>query len=253
MATKYPAIWKPGGEFGYGTVINGPLNGERHITLPFAAVDALHPAEGGGHSGLDFGWYRDQLLKPEGNLDREPVINRLFGVAIAKGFNSVMGHYLMLRHGDPVPGTIATTNLHMPSPSPWNVGDFVPAGALIGVVNNTGLSTGPHLHFTVSVFSLSATGVVQYIPVDPLLFFGEEPVEQPIDPSTGMEEGEEADMKVIRRMDLAFAAVALEAAKLDVSQGQGTVDLIDTGNADQVGVLMIVTRDELLRALPGGF
>lgn len=250
MATKYPATWQPGGEFGYGTVINGPLNGERQITLPFAAVDELHPAEGGGHSGDDFGWYVDN--RPPGGVDREPIINRLLGVAIGKGFNSVMGNYLMIRHGDPVRGTIATTYLHMPDPSPWNVGDFVPPGAVIGLVDNTGLSTGPHLHFTISVFSLSATGIVQYIPVDPLLYFGEEPAEQPIDPVTGMDEGEDDGMKVIRRMDLAFAAVALEAAKLDVAQGQGTVDLIDTGNDQQVGVLMIITREEMLRALPGG-
>lgn len=241
MATKYPATWAPGGEFGFGTIVGSPLDGERHITLPFGFVDALHPAEGGGHGGLDEGWYTDD--RPPGGVNLEPLYNRLFGVVIGKGFNSVYGNFIFLRHGDPVPGTIACLLMHLAEPSPWNVGDFVPAGQVLGRCDTTGLATGPHLHWGMYVIQDDGS----YKLVDPLSVFGEEPAPPP--PVVG---GEEQDMKVIRRMDLAFAAVALEAAKLDLAQGQGTVDLIDTGNDQQVGVLMIVTRDELLRALPGG-
>lgn len=242
----YPAVYTPGGEFSLGTITGGPMDGERAVTLLYQTIDALHPE---GHSGIDMGWYIDQLLKPAGNVYREPVYARLPGSVLRAGFDSVNGNHLIMLHGAWERGTIATGYMHLIDAPGWSYGDYLPAGYTIGLCDSTGFSTGHHLHFMMWVVDEDANGVAFLRRVNPLDYFGIEPPPPAVEADGTHERDDE--MKVLRRMDLAFAAVALEAAKLDVQQGQGTVDLIDTGNDQQVGVLMIVTKDELLRALPG--
>lgn len=40
------------------------------------------------------------------------------------------------------------TLMHLEEPAPWEVGDIVKAGDVVGIPDNTGFSTGPHTHET---------------------------------------------------------------------------------------------------------
>ena len=57
MSTRYPARFMPGGEFGYGTVIGGPLEGERHIRYTFGSID-------GSNDALNLDPLKNQLKDP---------------------------------------------------------------------------------------------------------------------------------------------------------------------------------------------
>lgn len=53
------------------------------------------------------------------------------------------GHYIYIDHG----GGLQTLYAHMLRPSPFKVGDRVKAGVEVGLIGNSGASTGRHLHF----------------------------------------------------------------------------------------------------------
>ena len=56
------------------------------------------------------------------------------------------GNYIKIRHN----GTYSTAYAHLSSfKSGLNVGSQVKQGQIIGYVGNTGLSTGPHLHYEI--------------------------------------------------------------------------------------------------------
>lgn len=58
------------------------------------------------------------------------------------------GNYIIIDHGDlfHTGQNITTSYFHMKDPSPFNVGDNVKAGDVIGNQGNTGIGTGEHLH-----------------------------------------------------------------------------------------------------------
>lgn len=58
------------------------------------------------------------------------------------------GNYIIIDHGDlfHIGQNITTSYFHMKDPSPFNVGDNVKAGDVIGNQGNTGIGTGEHLH-----------------------------------------------------------------------------------------------------------
>lgn len=66
------------------------------------------------------------------------------GTVIGAGYNSSMGNYVMLDHGE----GLVTIYMHA-SYLCVSEGDTVQTGQLIALVGSTGDSTGPHLHFTV--------------------------------------------------------------------------------------------------------
>lgn len=85
------------------------------------------------HSGID-------MAAPAGTAVHAAAAGR---AAVAWNPNGY-GLYVVLEHGSGV----ATLYGHLES-TPLVSGDAVPAGAEIGSVGSTGLSTGPHLHFEV--------------------------------------------------------------------------------------------------------
>jgi murein DD-endopeptidase MepM/ murein hydrolase activator NlpD len=68
------------------------------------------------------------------------------GTVITSTYNSSYGHYVVVSHGN----GMTTLYAHM-SQRKVSVGARVTKGQLIGLVGSTGVSTGPHLHFEVSV------------------------------------------------------------------------------------------------------
>ena len=68
------------------------------------------------------------------------------GTVITSAYNSSYGHYVVISHGN---GT-TTLYAHMSSRR-VSQGQTVEQGQVIGLVGSTGVSTGPHLHFEVSV------------------------------------------------------------------------------------------------------
>jgi murein DD-endopeptidase MepM/ murein hydrolase activator NlpD len=87
------------------------------------------------HSGMDIG-------APHGTR----VVAADSGTVIESTYNSSYGNYVVISHGD----GITTLYAHLSSRS-VSSGTSVSKGQQIGLVGSTGISTGPHLHFEVSV------------------------------------------------------------------------------------------------------
>ena len=113
------------------------------ITTVFGQVDDEHP---NGHRGTDFA---------PGGLPIPAVSD---GVVVRDEFQTGLGNVITVRADD----GIFWACCHMASRSSFNVGDRVARGDTVGVVGNTGsLTTGRHLHFTMSPSSDNpAFGVV---------------------------------------------------------------------------------------------
>lgn len=68
------------------------------------------------------------------------------GTVVTASYNVAAGNYIMISHG----GGIYTVYMHC-SKLLVSVGDTVDRGDVIALVGSTGVSTGPHLHFGVSI------------------------------------------------------------------------------------------------------
>jgi murein DD-endopeptidase MepM/ murein hydrolase activator NlpD len=65
---------------------------------------------------------------------------------VTASYQAAAGNYIMISHGN----GIYTVYMHCSKLS-VSVGENVAKGQVIGSVGSTGVSTGPHLHFGVSV------------------------------------------------------------------------------------------------------
>lgn len=94
-----------------------------------------HPSSGRYqfHSGIDIG-------APTGSS----ILAATGGVVTSAGWNSSMGNYVMISHGN----GLVTIYMHA-SVLCVSSGQSVSAGQQIALVGSTGDSTGPHLHFSV--------------------------------------------------------------------------------------------------------
>ena len=73
-----------------------------------------------------------------------PIYPSMDGVVTATGYNSTYGNYVIIQHHS----GYKTLYGHM-SKILCKKGNFVYTSTKIGLVGSTGMSTGPHLHFTV--------------------------------------------------------------------------------------------------------
>ncbi|MCL2531778.1 MAG: peptidoglycan DD-metalloendopeptidase family protein [Oscillospiraceae bacterium] len=143
-----------------------PHHGAR-ITSRFGASE---PFRGGRvHRGVDVSiannWYPNWTIHAA-----------LCGVVAAFGFNSSMGNYVVIYHGHfgPANGRIQTVYMHLRTFAPELRRDMpISAGQHIGMMGNTGNSTGPHLHFQVDRFnadgSRTAINPMQFVSGAPYL------------------------------------------------------------------------------------
>lgn len=103
------------------------------------------------HTGLDF-------AAPIGT----PAMAASDGVVVFSGWGGRYGNLIKILH----PGGIATWYAHL-SKRIGHIGQRVRMGEVVGLVGDTGNTTGPHLHFEVRVH---ATATVDGTPVDPKTF-----------------------------------------------------------------------------------
>jgi murein DD-endopeptidase MepM/ murein hydrolase activator NlpD len=116
---------------GSGT-LRWPINYPRRINCSFGNV--CYP----GHTGLDMNYT---------NIAAGPIYAADRGRVIDVGYNKIVGYYVKINHNN---GMI-TYYAHMKYRSWVVVGIVVNKGEAIGNIGQTGVATGPHLHFGVMV------------------------------------------------------------------------------------------------------
>lgn len=76
------------------------------------------------------------------------------GTVTDKGYNSSSGYYVSVTHTGSV---IKSTYMHMAGPALVEKGEIIMRGQQIGCVGSTGISTGNHLHISITVIELQKT------------------------------------------------------------------------------------------------
>lgn len=137
-----------------------PLKEPMQITTYFGEIRFVNGVETGRHSGMDFG-------APTGAPVTAPTTGR---VVMAERL-IVTGWTLIIDHGL----NLFSVYYHLDVLFVTQ-GELVQPGELIGTVGSTGFSTGPHLHWTITIGNT---------PVDPWPFTQGSPlgIERPLDPS----------------------------------------------------------------------
>ncbi|MBR2311201.1 MAG: peptidoglycan DD-metalloendopeptidase family protein [Oscillospiraceae bacterium] len=136
VATK--PTYSGGGTAGDGTTIGGltwlkPTTYSR-VSSPYGW--RIHPVYGDWrfHNGVD-------LSASSGT----PIVATRSGKVVVAQYSSSAGYYVTVDHQD----GFQSKYLHM-THYIVGVGDYVTAGQVIGYVGSTGVSTGAHLHFTIT-------------------------------------------------------------------------------------------------------
>ncbi len=113
-------------------------NGVGHISMEFGQNE--HPITGQWyiHKGLDFSTWRTG----------DPIVATANGQVVTVTHDNGFGNYVIIKHKH----GIYTRYAHMNS---FRVkkGQFVSQGDVIGTIGNTGITTGPHLHYEVHIGS----------------------------------------------------------------------------------------------------
>ncbi len=143
LATSVPPTTKPpkptgGSDGGNSPVSNAawrsPLTKPSYICSPFGM--RLHPVykQWRMHRGVD-------LASSQG----DKIVAVRSGVVTRTTYDSASGYYVVVNHGD----GFSSMYLHMTN-YVVKPGQTVSQGQLLGYVGNTGVSTGPHLHFGIT-------------------------------------------------------------------------------------------------------
>ena len=130
--------------FSYSTTGTGAIRWPFPTAVPISSGfgDRVAPCRycSSDHRGVDF---------VPGN--GAPIFAIADGVVTASEFGGGYGQYVYLEH-DVNGRSVLTVYAHMQrGSSPLRVGDVVEVGDFIGLVGNTGISTGPHLHFELRI------------------------------------------------------------------------------------------------------
>lgn len=110
--------------------IKNPLSGKLTLTSGYGNRN------GSFHNGSD-------LVLRAGNSLGAPIIAPWNGKVVLNDFNQIGGNQVIIDSGFAKFGFS-----HLKEKSPLQVGTIVRAGQVIGKLGSTGISSGPHLHFT---------------------------------------------------------------------------------------------------------
>lgn len=118
-----------------------------HISMAFGPT--IHPITGQWyiHKGIDFSTWRSG----------DPILATANGQIVTVGYNTSFGNYVIIKHKH----GIYTRYAHM-STIRVRKGQFVSQRDVIGTIGNTGVTTGPHLHYEVHIGS-DVVDPVKYI------------------------------------------------------------------------------------------
>ncbi len=113
-------------------------NPNYHISMQFGPN--IHPLHGNWyiHKGIDFSTWRSG----------DPVLATASGQVVTVAFDNSFGNYIVIKHNH----GMYTRYAHLNS---FRVkkGQTVEQGDVIGTIGNTGISTGPHLHYEIHIGS----------------------------------------------------------------------------------------------------
>lgn len=107
----------------------------RKVSSPFG--NRIHPISKVSkfHNGID-------IPAPP----KTPIYSPIDGEVVLNSYHSAGGNQIIIKNGD-----IRFGFAHLFEKPILQVGDKVKKGQQIGMIGNTGLSTGPHLHFTMKI------------------------------------------------------------------------------------------------------
>lgn len=112
-------------------------SGDGRVTLRFGPAEHPFTKELYLHKGLDIG----------GTGYGKPILSAANGKVLERKYDAQgFGHYVLVRHSF----GFQTKYAHMQNVY-VDEGDVVAQGQVIGTIGNSGLSTGPHLHFEVRI------------------------------------------------------------------------------------------------------
>lgn len=110
-----------------------PIAGKYSITSFFGNRDAPTAGATTNHQGID-------ISVPVGTS----VMAAMAGKVVGGGYSGARGNYIVVDHGSGV----TTTYQHL-SKSLAKIGEMVASGQKIALSGNSGVSTGPHLHYEI--------------------------------------------------------------------------------------------------------
>ncbi len=116
-----------------GDLFHTPLKARYWLSSPYGWRSSPFTGQRSFHGGMD-------MAVAKGT----PIYAALDGVVVTTGYNATYGNYVIISHHS----GYRTLYGHM-SKITCKKGNFVYTNTKIGEVGSTGLSTGPHLHFTV--------------------------------------------------------------------------------------------------------
>ncbi len=124
----------------------------------FSDIPSLWPIQGGiGHISMDFGqnkhpftgqWYIHKGVDLSTYRAGDPILATASGQVVTVEYDPGFGNYIIIKHKH----GFFTRYAHLRS---FRVqrGQLVQQGDIIGYIGNTGVSTGPHLHYEVHIGS----------------------------------------------------------------------------------------------------
>ncbi len=138
---------------GYMTARENPFGSGG--TTPHYAIDIINV------SNISYVDHAGEIIR-EGNPPGD-IVAVYPGTVIEKGFDKSYGNHITIKHAlftelsalYPEATGWATFYAHMKTMSTYNKGDFVSANQKLGLIGDTGKSTGPHLHFEVRIYEKS--------------------------------------------------------------------------------------------------
>jgi len=124
----------------------------------FSDIPSLWPIKGGiGHISMQFGqnrhpftgqWYIHKGVDVSTYRSGDPILATADGQVVTTDWDPGFGNYVIIKHKH----GFYTRYAHMQSYR-VNRGQYVQQGQVIGYIGNTGVSTGPHLHYEVHIGS----------------------------------------------------------------------------------------------------